>query len=195
MRALLIVDLQNDFLPGGALPVPHGDEVIPIINKLQEQFELIVASKDWHPTNHVSFATQHKKKPGEHVIVGDVIQELWPVHCVQNTHGAEFPNALNTSNITHVILKGTDPDLDTYSAFYDGIRKRDTGLAGFLREKGVDELFVVGLATDYCVKHTVLDALDLDFDVKVIKEGCRAIGDESKALKELEQAGAEILSF
>ncbi|MCH9627029.1 MAG: Nicotinamidase [Chlamydiales bacterium] len=174
MKALLIVDVQNDFLPGGALAVPHGDEVIPFINALLDRFDLIVATKDWHPEEHMSFTH-------------------WPVHCVQDTRGAEWPSQLAAHKITQVFYKGSDPGIDSYSAFYDNEQKHETGLASYLKERGVDELYVVGLATDYCVKYTVLDALKLGFKVTVLEEGCRAIGDRVKALNEMQHAGAHSL--
>jgi len=193
MKALLIVDVQNDFLPGGALAVPNGDKIIAPINALQERFDLIVATKDWHPPKHVSFATRHGKKPGEKIQVLDYLQELWPDHCVQETKGAEFAPLLNTGKIIQVFHKGTDPEIDSYSTFYDNARLRNTGLGNFLKENGVDELYIVGLATDYCVKYSVFDALEMGFKVTVIEEGCRAIGDGQIALHEMRQAGANIL--
>ncbi len=174
MKALLIVDVQNDFLPGGTLAVPHGEKVIPFINALLDRFDLIVATKDWHPEEHMSFAH-------------------WPAHCVQNTAGAQWPSQLSTQKITKVFYKGSDPGIDSYSAFYDNERRHETGLASYLKEQGVKELYVVGLATDYCVKYTVLDALELGFKVTVLEEGCQAIGDENEAFNEMSQAGAIIL--
>lgn len=192
MKALLIIDLQQDFLQGGALSVPHGDEIIEVINELQKEFALIVASKDWHPSEHVSFAKQGQKM-GETIQTPHGVQELWPIHCVQHTKGAEFPVALHTSKIGKIFFKGSDPQVDSYSAFFDNARLHDTGLARFLRERGVDELFVVGLATDFCVKYSVLDALDLGFRVNVIERGCRGIQNTKQALEVMRAAGAVIL--
>ena len=135
MKALIIVDLQNDFLPGGALPVPHGDEVIPLANELQRRFDLVVATKDWHPPDHGSFAANHPgKKPGDRIILDGIEQILWPVHCVQNTHGAEFAASFDTSRIAHVFHKGIDPLIDSYSTFFDNAHRRHTGLADYLKK-------------------------------------------------------------
>jgi nicotinamidase/pyrazinamidase len=199
MKALLIIDLQNDFMPGGALPIANGNEVIPIANRLMSEYDLVVATRDWHPAGHRSFASQH---PGRHV--GDRIeldglsQILWPDHCVQGTPGAEFAPGLNTAGIDRVFYKGTDPNIDSYSAFFDNAHRRATGLELHLREHGVDELHVQGLATDYCVKFTVLDALQLGFNTVVLTQGIRGVefesGDCQKALDEMRAAGAEIRS-
>src|SRR5262245_60592621 len=159
MNALLLVDIQNDFLPGGALAVRRGDEIIATANRIMPSYDLVVASQDWHPANHRSFASQ---QPGKRV--GDVIQleglsqVLWPDHCVQGTYGASFPQTLNRFQIDHVIHKGTDSNVDSYSAFFDNARRKKTGLADYLRSFGVDEVHVMGLATDYCVRATALDA-------------------------------------
>ncbi|MCC5832865.1 MAG: bifunctional nicotinamidase/pyrazinamidase [Chlamydiales bacterium] len=192
MKALLIVDVQNDFMPGGALGVPHGDEIVPVVNSLQEKFDLIVATKDWHPPGHISFASRHGKKPGETIVVSGYLQELWPDHCVQNRKGSEFPPSLKTDKIAHVVYKGIDPEIDSYSTFRDNIG-RETGLAAYFKENGVDELYIVGLATDYCVRSSVHDALLDRFKVTVIEEGCRGIGDTDRALKDMKEAGARIL--
>ncbi|NGX61930.1 MAG: hypothetical protein K940chlam9_01421 [Chlamydiae bacterium] len=192
-KALLIVDVQNDFLPGGALAVPDGDQVIPIINDLQKEFPLVVATEDCHPENHSSFAHFHGKKPGEKIEVEGELQELWPVHCVQGSWGAELAPSLEKGRIDQVFYKGTDARVDSYSAFFDNQRLRSTGLTAYLREKGIEKLYIVGLATDYCVKFTALDALSEGFSVYVIPEGCRGIdlapGDVEKAYFEMEKAG------
>ncbi len=152
MKTLILIDIQNDFLPGGALAVPSGDHVIPVINRLQPQFELVVATQDWHPPDHGSFAANH---PGRQV--GDVIdldglqQILWPVHCVQNTHGAELAADLNTARVAKVFRKGTDSRIDSYSGFFDNGHRKTTGLGEFLKQQAVDEVYIAGLATDYCV--------------------------------------------
>lgn len=194
--ALILVDLQNDFCQGGALAVPEGDAVIPLANQLQPYFTHVIATKDWHPANHMSFAMQH---PGHHV--GDLIsldhatQVLWPDHCVQNTHGADFHPALKTTHIEKVFLKGTDPAVDSYSAFFDNAHLRSTGLADYLREKGIDTVYIMGLATDYCVKYSCLDAATLGFQVFVIEDACRGVelqsGDTEAALREMERAGVQ----
>lgn len=198
MRALLLVDLQNDFCPGGNLEVPNGNEVIPIANRLMDQFDLVVASKDWHPANHLSFAANHPwRKPGQVIDLEGTQQILWPMHCVQESFGAEFVDQLQADNIDHVVYKGTDPKIDSYSAFFDNEHRRATGLGKYLQDKKVEELYIMGLATDYCVKFTVLDALQLGFNVQLIANGCRGIdmkeGDVDKALDEMDAKGAEII--
>jgi len=198
MNALIIVDLQNDFLPGGALPVPHGDEVVPIANELQSRFDVVVATKDWHPPDHGSFAANHPgKKPGDHIILDGIVQILWPVHCVQNTHGAEFAPTFETSRIAHVFHKGVDPLIDSYSTFFDNAHRRHTGLAHYLDKRGIKEIYLMGLALDYCVKYSALDARELGLNTHVILDGCRGIelerGDIDRALNEMKRVGAVLL--
>lgn len=197
MDALIIVDVQNDFLPGGTLPVPRGDEVVPAINRLLPRFALLVATQDWHPPNHRSFASQH---PGRSV--GDVIdlnglpQVLWPDHCIQDTPGAAFAPRLETSRIERVFQKGVDPGIDSYSGFFDNAGRRDTGLGAFLSERGVTRVCVVGLATDYCVKATALDARRLGYDATVVLEAVRGVelnpGDCDRAVREMRAAGVVV---
>jgi len=198
MQAFLIVDVQNDFLPGGALVVPHADRVIPVINMLQEVFSCVIASKDWHPPNHMSFASCHKKKPGDIIEIDGREQELWPDHCIQGTYGAEFAPSLNTERIKKVFFKGVDPRIDSYSTFYDNAHLRSTGLSEYLHQLGVVEIYIAGLATDYCVKHTVLDASKLSLKINVILDGCRGIdlkpGDVDRAILEMKAAGAKVLN-
>ena len=198
MRALVLVDLQNDFLPGGALAVREGDRVIPIANRLQHEVDLVVATQDWHPRDHASFASQHAgKRPGELITLEGLPQVLWPDHCVQLTHGAAFASTLDTKRITKIFPKGMDRRVDSYSGFFDNGRRHDTGLADYLRLKGVRELLVCGLATDYCVKWTALDAAELGFDTFVVVDACRGVelneGDVDDALDELEDAGGELV--
>jgi nicotinamidase/pyrazinamidase len=198
VKALIIVDLQNDFLPGGALPVPHGDEVIPFANELQRQFDLVVATQDWHPPEHGSFAANHKgKKPGDRIILDGIEQILWPVHCVQNTHGAEFAPSFDASRIAHVFHKGIDPLIDSYSTFFDNAHRRHTGLADYLKERSIKDIYLLGLALDYCVKYSALDARQLGLNTNVILDGCRGIelepGDIGRALEEMKRAGAVLL--
>jgi nicotinamidase/pyrazinamidase len=198
MNALIIVDLQNDFLPGGTLPVPHGDEVIPLANQLQPRFDLVVATKDWHPPDHGSFAANHAgKKPGDRIILDGIEQILWPVHCVQNTHGAEFAPSFDTSRIAHVFHKGTERNIDSYSTFFDNAHRRHTGLAHYLKERSIKDIYLLGLALDYCVKYSALDARQLGLNTHVILDGCRGIelewGDIDQALKEMKRVGAIIL--
>jgi nicotinamidase/pyrazinamidase len=198
MNALVLVDLQNDFLPGGALAVPHGDEVIPLANELQQRFELVLATKDWHPRDHGSFAANHPgKKPGDRIMLDGIEQILWPVHCVQNTHGAEFASSFDTSRIAHVFHKGTERNIDSYSTFFDNAHRRHTGLAHYLEKRGIKDVYLMGLALDYCVKYSTLDARHLGFNTYVIVDGCRGIdlepGDVTRALDEMQDAGAVLL--
>jgi nicotinamidase/pyrazinamidase len=198
MNALILVDLQNDFLPGGALPVPHGDEVIPVANELQRHFELVLATKDWHPPDHGSFAANHRgKKPGDRIILDGIEQILWPVHCVQNTHGAEFAPPFDTSRIAYVFHKGTERNIDSYSTFFDNAHRRHTGLAQYLAKRSVKDIYLMGLALDYCVKYSALDARELGLNAYVIVDGCRGIGldtgDIDRALDEMKRVGAVLL--
>jgi len=197
--ALLLVDIQNDFFPKGALSVHHADEILPAINQLLSfPFDVIVATKDFHPVNHGSFAEHHHKTPGEKVILGGVEQILWPTHCVQGTYGAEFAPGWHTEKIDKVFFKGTERTIDSYSAFFDNGHCKSTGLADYLNEHGITDIYVAGLATDYCVKYSVLDALKLGFNVHVIKEGCRGVNlnsnDTDIAISEMKVAGAKIES-
>ena len=197
MNALILVDVQNDFVPGGALPVPRGDEIVPLINQLQPRFELVVASQDWHPRNHGSFAANHSsKQPGERILLDGLEQILWPVHCVQHTAGAEFVPGLDTARIAAVFQKGTDPHIDSYSAFFDNGHRKATGLGDYLKARGVADVYLAGLATDYCVKYTALDAVSLGFRTHLIADACRGIdlqpGDIAAALDEMRRAGVTI---
>jgi nicotinamidase/pyrazinamidase len=198
VNALIIVDLQNDFLPGGALAVPHGDEVIPIANELQRKFEVVLATQDWHPPNHGSFAANHPgKKPGDRVILDGIEQILWPVHCVQNTHGAEFAPSFDISRIAHVFHKGTERNIDSYSTFFDNAHRRHTGLGQYLEKRRIKKIYLMGLALDYCVKYSALDARELGLNTHVILDGCRGIelkpGDIGRALDEMKDVGAVLL--
>lgn len=200
MKALLLVDLQNDFLPGGALAVKNGDAIFPIINEIiHYPFDLVVASKDWHPSEHTSFATNHQgKKAGDIMQLAGVEQILWPAHCVQGTSGSEFAPGWDSTVVDKVIHKGTDYLIDSYSIFYDNGHRRSTGLENYLRDQGAKDLFFAGLATDYCVKYSVLDALQLGFNVFVVVDACRGVDlhpDDSKhALEEMQRRGAALLS-
>jgi nicotinamidase/pyrazinamidase len=199
VKALLIVDIQNDFLPGGALAVKEGDLVIPLINKLMKgNFDLIIASKDWHPEKHGSFAATHGKKSGEYIELKGLEQILWPEHCIQGTLGAEFANNLDTENFKKIFYKGTDVDIDSYSAFYDNGHLKSTGLGKYLKKHGVDQLYIAGLTTEYCIKYSVLDARNLGFETYVIIDACKPVnlnkGDEAAAIEEIKRAGAKILT-
>lgn len=198
MRALLLIDLQYDFCPGGALAVANGDETIPVANRLMPKFSTIVATQDWHPRHHGSFADNHpgKKHYDMHELAG-LPQVLWPAHCVQNTHGAELHHDLDRNLITEVFQKGTDAEIDSYSGFYDNGHRKATGLGDWLKQREITHLFVMGLATDYCVKFTALDARQLGFDVSVVADGCRGVNldpnDSAKAFEEMRAAGVDII--
>lgn len=196
--ALLLVDLQNDFLPGGSLAVKEGNTILPVIDQLiQLPFALVVASKDWHPADHGSFASTHEKNVGEIVNLKGLSQVLWPVHCVQKTQGAEFSDQWNHQEIDKVFYKGTDRDIDSYSAFFDNGHQKATGLHAYLQENGIKELFIAGLTTDYCVKFSVLDALKLGYNVSVVVDACRPVNlhpdDELESLEEMSKNGATLL--
>lgn len=197
MKALIIVDVQNDFVPGGALAVQEGDQVVPVINRLQQHFDFIVATQDWHPRDHGSFAANHTgRQPGEMIDLYGLRQVLWPVHCVQGSTGAEFHPDLYKSNWKAIFRKGSDKTVDSYSGFFDNGRRGDTGLGAFLEAEGVKSVFVCGLATDYCVKYTALDAISLGFETVLIKDACRAVNlkesDEAAAIEEMRAAGVRI---
>jgi nicotinamidase/pyrazinamidase len=198
MDALLVVDIQNDFLPGGALAVPEGDQVIPIVNRLVECFALVLATQDWHPPNHGSFAANHSNRhPGELIDLNGIMQVLWPVHCVQGTYGAAFSSQFRTERLSEVFRKGIDPGIDSYSGFFDNGRKRSTGLAEYLRGRSIDELYICGLATDYCVKFSALDSIGCGIRTRVIEDACRGVnleqGDSAAAIAEIRKAGASIV--
>lgn len=173
---LIVVDIQNDFCPGGALSVPHGDEVVAIVNRLAARFRHVVLTQDWHPRGHLSFASSHPgKKPFESIMVSYGPQVLWPDHCVQGTPGAEFHRGLDIPHAGLVIRKGNDRAIDSYSAFYENDRKTPTGLIGYLRERGLNRIFLTGLALDFCVRYSAEDARREGFAVFVVEDGCRGI--------------------
>src|SRR5215470_191882 len=199
MKALVLVDIQNDFLPGGALAVPRGDEVVPIANRLQPRFGLVVATQDWHPPGHGSFAsTRPGRKPGEIAELAGLPQVLWPDHCVQGTTGAAFAPALSMDRVEAIVRKGTDPAIDSYSGFFDNGQRKSTGLGDYLKGRGATDLYVLGLATDYCVKLTALDAVRLGFRTFLVEDGTRGVelrrGDVARAVEEMRAAGVEILA-
>lgn len=176
MTTLVLIDVQNDFIPGGALAVPGGDEIIPILNKLQHKFDLVIATQDWHPAEHSSFAVNHPGK-NEFEVINWQGQEqvLWPVHCVQKTNGSWFHKDLETARIEAIFRKGINPEIDSYSGFYDNAKLKSTGLAGYLRDKGAKDLYFGGLAADYCVYFSILDALNEGFNATLIEDATRAI--------------------
>lgn len=196
MKALLLVDLQIDFLPGGTIPVPQGDAVLPLINQLQGRFKIVLATQDWHPANHKSFAAHHPgRNPGDVVTLKKVPQRLWPVHCVQTTRGAELAPGLMMNRVNRVFRRGTDAEIDGYSAFFDYGHTRPTGLTDYLRDKRVTEVYVAGLGTEYCLKATVLDAISLGLKTVVIEDACRGLQPDAarSALDEMKQAGATLI--
>ena len=197
MTCLILVDIQNDFLPGGALAVPDGDAVIPVANKLQGAFPLVIATQDWHPANHGSFAASHPgKKVFEQIELHGLPQTLWPVHCVQNTKGAELAAALNRERIAKVFPKGTDAGIDSYSGLFDNGHRKSTGLGEWLKAQGVTEVFVCGLATDYCVKFTALDAAKMGFKTHFVEDASRGVNlrpdDVKNAVEEMKRAGVAV---
>ena len=198
MKALILVDIQHDFLPSGTLAVPDGDKVIPIVNKLQAAFPLVVATQDWHPANHGSFAASHPgKQVFEQIDLNGLPQTLWPVHCAQNTKGAELADTLSRERIAKVFPKGTDVGIDSYSGLFDNGHRKSTGLGEWLKAQGVTKVFVCGLATDYCVKFTALDAAQMGFKTHFIEDASRGVNlqpnDVKHAIAEMKRAGIVVV--
>lgn len=193
MKALIIVDVQNDFLPGGSLAVNNGDQIIPYINQLSKKFDLVVTTQDFHPANHKSFASNNPgKKIGELGVLNGQMQVMWPDHCVQGSLGAEMSPRLDLSQVNKNFPKGLNPEVDSYSGFFDNDKTSTTGLGDYLTAQKVTEVVVVGLALDYCVKATAIDAANLGFKTTVVLAGTKAVnlnpGDDQKAIGELQQA-------
>ncbi len=175
--ALLVIDVQNDFCPGGALAVTGGDEVVPIVNALATRFEHVLLTQDWHPRGHISFASAHPgAKPYEAVQVAYGPQTLWPEHCLQHSSGAELHPELDIPHVELILRKGFRRQIDSYSAFLENDHVTPTGLAGYLRERGLKRLFLVGLAYDFCVRFSAIDGVALEFECVVVEDGCRAVG-------------------
>ena len=200
MNALILVDIQNDFVPGGALAVPEGDRVVPLANALARsgRFNLVVTTQDWHPADHGSFAANHPgRKVGELIDLNGLPQILWPVHCVQNTRGAELHPGLDRSRIERTFTKGTDPAIDSYSGFFDNGHRKSTGMGEYLKDRGVRDVYVCGLATDYCVNFTALDACKLGFNVHLIEDASRGVNlkpdDSANAVEGIRRAGGQII--
>jgi len=196
--ALLLINLQIDYCPGGAMEVPNGDKVIPIANELMDKFEHVIAVKDWHTANHISFAGNHPwRHIGKTITIDGLEQLLMPFHCVKETFGAHLHPSLAKEKITHTILQGTAHNIDDDNCFYDVDKRRDTGLSDFLNENQIEKVFIIGLATEAGVKKSALAAVDLAYQTFVIKDGCAAWNkedkDEQKALKEMENAGVVVL--
>lgn len=196
MKALLLIDLQNDFLPGGALAVPGGDEIITLINSLQPQFDLVVATQDWHPANHKSFASSHHgKQPFDKIDWMDNEQVLWPDHCVQGTNGASLASSLNKKRVAAIFRKGMSPEVDSYSGFFDNRRLHSTGLSDYLRGMGIKSVYITGLAGDYCVYFTAMDALKEGFETCVIEDATRSINNNAfnEARTVIENKGGKVM--
>jgi nicotinamidase/pyrazinamidase len=195
MKALLIVDVQNDFCPGGALEVPNGDQIIPAINRLSEHFDVVIQTQDWHPEGHSSFASSHQgKEPFEAIEMPYGEQVLWPDHCVQNSGGSDFHPDLKTNRSQLIIRKGFRKEIDSYSAFYENDNSTTTGLTGYLKERGIDTLYAVGLATDFCVKWSVIDGIKEGFTVFVVEDAVKGIdieGSVDQAWDEMLDKGAQ----
>ena len=176
MKTLIIIDVQNDFMPGGSLEVPHGNMVVPVINKVQSYFDLVVATQDWHPKNHKSFASNHYgKKSFDKMVLNGVLQTLWPDHCIQGSSGAELHHDIDSNRIAAIFRKGMDPEVDSYSGFFDNNRQLCTGLAGYLKEKGTSEIYFCGLASDICVYYTILDSIQEGFSATLIEDASRPL--------------------
>lgn len=192
---LLVVDVQNDFLPGGALAVPEGDAIVPLVNALAGKFPHVAVTQDWHPRGHLSFASSHPgKAPFSEILVAYGAQILWPDHCIQGTHGAQFAPGLDIPQAEFVVRKGYRPTIDSYSAFVEADRHTPTGLSGYLHERGFMRVFLAGLATDFCVAWSAVDARHAGFDVVVIEDACRAIdtsGSLAVAWEQMRDAGVE----
>jgi nicotinamidase/pyrazinamidase len=199
MKALLVIDIQNDFLPGGALEVKDGDQIISVVNKIMKKFDLVIATMDWHPADHKSFASQHEgKSPGDMIKLRGLDQVLWPDHCIQGTVGAEFSKKLDLGRIKRVFVKGTDKEIDSYSGFFDNGHLKSTGLNDYLKNSLIDEVYIVGLATDYCVKFTAFDSIREGFKTYVVADATRAVNlkpdDYEAALDEMKKSGAVLMS-
>jgi Amidases related to nicotinamidase len=197
VKALLLVDVQNDFMPGGSLEVPHGDLIVPLINRLQKYFDLVVATQDWHPQNHKSFASNYaNKKPFEEIDLHGMTQTLWPDHCLQGSKGADFHPDLKINKIAAIFRKGMDPEIDSYSGFYDNGHQVSTGLSGYLKEKGVTEIYFCGLAADICVYYTIMDSLKEGFSATLIEDASRPLSNDAFAniKSELRKIGVRVIN-
>ncbi|MCX7910085.1 MAG: bifunctional nicotinamidase/pyrazinamidase [Endomicrobia bacterium] len=197
-KALIIIDVQNDFCPQGALPVPDGDKIIPIINNITKKFFKVVATQDWHPKNHISFASTHNKNVGETIKFKGHIQFLWPDHCVEGSYGAEFHKDLNLNDVDLIIRKGTNPNVDSYSAFLENDKKTQTGLHYYLKGLGIKEVYICGLALDYCVYFSACDAKKFGFKTYVVLDATKGVdvpkGNIEKTLSNMKSLGIKIIT-
>jgi len=196
-KVLIVIDMQNDFCPGGNLPVKDGDEIIPVVNEIMKSFAVVVATQDWHPQNHVSFASNHKGKKIYDTIIHDGIdQALWPDHCVAGTKGADFYKGLDTDRFNLILRKGTNPAIDSYSAFMENDKKTETGLHGYIKALNPAKVFVCGLATDYCVYYTAMDSVKYGFETHVLIDACRGIdepaGSINAVIADMKKSGIKI---
>jgi nicotinamidase/pyrazinamidase len=197
MKTLIIIDVQNDFIPGGSLAVPEGDQIIPVINAMLPNFELVVATQDWHPSTHKSFASNH---PGKEVFdkieLHGLTQQLWPNHCLRNSYGAQLHQELESKPIEAIFRKGMDPEIDSYSGFYDNGHKKSTGLSGYLKEKGAKDLYFCGLAADICVYFSLLDALKEGFSATLIEDASKALDTSGfgKIKEDIKEKGGKIIT-
>ncbi|HOJ49418.1 MAG TPA: bifunctional nicotinamidase/pyrazinamidase [Spirochaetota bacterium] len=197
MNCLVIIDVQNDFCKGGALEVKGGDNIVPTINKISPYFDKVIATKDWHPINHISFADTHKKKVYDTININGVTQVLWPVHCVQATKGADFHPELDTRPIDIIIHKGTSPDIDSYSAFFENDKNTETGLHYYLKGLKINDVYFVGLATDFCVFYSAMDSIRLGFNTYVIVDATKGVdvnGSLDFSIKSMKEAGIKIIT-
>ena len=197
-RCLIITDVQNDFCPGGALAVAEGDRIVPVINKISSKFDTVVASQDWHPLNHISFAKTHRRNPFEVVTVDGIQQALWPEHCVPGTLGADFHQDLDLREVDLILRKGTNPLIDSYSVFIENDKKTETGLRYYLQGLELTELFFTGLATDYCVYYSAVDARSFGFHVSLILDATKGVdipvGSVDKAIEDMKKRGVKMLN-
>ena len=197
MKTLIIVDVQNDFTPGGSLEVPEGDQIIPVINQLQDKFDLVIATQDWHPADHSSFASNHDdKEPFDQIEWKGQEQTLWPDHCVQGSQGAEFHPDLDMNKVEAIFRKGMDTDIDSYSGFYDNGHEKNTGLTGYLKERKAQDLYFCGLAADVCVQFSIKDALKEGFSATLFEDATRAIDDDNwrKIREDLRDSGCTLMN-
>jgi nicotinamidase/pyrazinamidase len=197
MKTLILIDVQNDFMPGGPLEVPYGNLIVPVINRIQDNYDLVLATQDWHPVDHKSFASNHfGTKPFERMVIHDYLQTLWPDHCIQGTTGAEIEKNIKSDKIAAIFRKGMDAEVDSYSGFYDNNHQLSTGLAGYLRDKGVTEIHFCGLAADICVYYSILDSIREGFTASLVEDASRPLyPDKFDDVKcELAKLGVRIIS-